>query len=67
MKMGVKDTVVRSRVDGAEVKAHVILCPECGSDSFHFFVLEGGHDHMQCTKCDETYCDGSCATEGREN
>lgn len=59
-----QETVVISRVDGGTVRAEVIICPKCKSDTFHVYVLEGGHNHLQCTECDESYCDGKCGTPG---
>ena len=47
--------------DGFRAEADVIVCPNCGGDSFYIFLISSKHNHLQCTKCDESFCDGSCA------
>jgi hypothetical protein len=54
-------TVVARDGSGAETPANVVICEECDYAAFYLFILEGGHQHIQCAACDTTFCDGSCA------
>lgn len=57
--MDTVETVVRSLVDGEEIKAHVCACSDCGCRAFHVFQIDGhDHWHMQCYRCGVSYCCG---------
>jgi len=52
---------------GNVLPAQLLLCDQCGNDSFNLFVVEQvtgfhitHHNHMQCAECGHTFCDGSC-------
>jgi hypothetical protein len=56
---------VISLIDGREVPAVLICCPDCESSRlyptpFVLFQVEPGHLHLQCTECFKTFCDGKC-------
>jgi len=55
------DTTVTDN-SGHVVPAKVILCPTCGGDQFHLFVIGTGHNHLQCANpaCNESFCQGGC-------
>jgi transposase-like protein len=59
MKMETRDTVVTDQA-GMAVLAKVVACPKCGNDAFNIFIVGEKHQHLQCTKCQESFCDGSC-------
>ena len=44
--------------------AQLIVCPDCGGDSFHIMDIHD-HNHLQCTKCDSAFCawGGMCAVQ----
>lgn len=46
--------------DGSRHLARVYVCKDCGNDKFHIFVVGGVHQHVQCTQCNTSYCDGTC-------
>lgn len=46
---------------GQSVRAKLLECEECGRREFYIYVLEGGHEHLQCVGCGVSYCSGSCA------
>jgi len=60
------DVTITSAVDGSSKPARLMVCMDCSCDHFHIFVLEGGHQHLQCMRCAVSYCDGSCGTPQRE-
>jgi hypothetical protein len=41
--------------------AELIICDKCGCETFVIFVLRGSHQHIQCSACHNTYCNGQCA------
>lgn len=57
------DVVVRSpNSPGDILHGQAIACPDCGNATFKLFYTgtDLNHLHMQCTKCDTTYCDQTC-------
>jgi len=52
-----KEIKVVSRADHSEVKAKLAVCPECKSETWLVYFVNG-HPHLQCSQCDETYCQG---------
>jgi hypothetical protein len=57
--MNVKQVTVTD-FTGKEVPAELIICPECGGEAFHLYVIADKHNHMQCTSCDRCFCQGGC-------
>jgi len=52
---------VISGIDGHKLPAMLITCGHCGNDAwFIYSVGEHEHQHLQCTRCNMTFCDGSC-------
>lgn len=49
---------VISRVNGLKVMGQLCICP-CDCDTFIIYMI-GTHQHIQCTACDASYCDGKC-------
>ena len=47
---------------GIVVEADVIICPTCGNDTFHIYLVKGRHQHLQCVSCADSFCDGSCGS-----
>jgi hypothetical protein len=49
---------------GIMVTALLMICDNCGGESFHIFVVPTpetkGHNHLQCTGCGESFCQGGC-------
>lgn len=52
---------------GKEIPAELILCPECGGDTFKLFVVLSTkidwdkphhHNHLQCENCSRSFCQG---------
>lgn len=38
-------------------EANLAICSECRSETFYIFQLVSEtHTHLQCTKCDTSYC-----------
>jgi hypothetical protein len=58
------DITVTARADGEKVAARLVCCSECLAtpDLPTFFIVYtiAGHQHLQCSECGTTYCDGSC-------
>lgn len=54
---------VKSRVDGHSTKARLCTCP-CGNPEWLIYLIDG-HQHLQCLRCGETFCDGSCSADPR--
>jgi hypothetical protein len=46
--------------DGKSAPAVLMGCT-CGGEKFFSYIVQGGHQHLQCTSCGESYCDGACA------
>jgi len=46
---------------GAKVSADLVICPECQNDGFHLFVIGTNHNHLQCSACGKSFCQGGCA------
>ena len=46
--------------DGGRHLARVYVCANCGHNAFQIFLINGRHQHVQCTECGVSYCDGSC-------
>jgi tRNA(Ile2) C34 agmatinyltransferase TiaS len=44
---------------GHVVAAHKAVCPDCKGDKFMILVFNG-HNHLQCTKCNTSFCQGGC-------
>jgi uncharacterized paraquat-inducible protein A len=51
------------RGDGPAKPAELVLCSDCGGDAFQILVIDG-HQHVQCTSCGTSYCDGKCDAPG---
>ena len=54
-------------MDGSErrEKALLVLCAHCCpeiSSTFLLFYVKG-HLHLQCARCDTTFCQGTCDTK----
>jgi hypothetical protein len=45
---------------GNEREALMLTCPLCGYSSFHAFVVGASHNHLQCTHCTASFCQGGC-------
>lgn len=59
MPMKEKEVTIRSRVNGEQTRARLLLCPDCEGESFFCFFPEGiEHSHFQCCNCGTTFCDG---------
>jgi len=58
-QMNTKDVSVTD-IGGRTVPALLIVCPKCSNSTFQIFAI-GKHQHLQCTQCDESFCDGSCS------
>ena len=61
--MKTKDVKVISMVDGKELPAKLLVCQECNNETFRIFVVNGRHNHMQCEKCEVSYCNQKCGEE----
>lgn len=46
-------------LNGRDVLAELVVCPNCSHKEFVIFMV-GKHQHVQCTSCLETFCDGTC-------
>lgn len=46
-------------IDGNVVNAQKAVCPQCNCDRFMILVING-HNHLQCTSCEESFCQGGC-------
>ena len=46
---------------GGHTNAHKAVCPKCSFDAFMILIING-HNHLQCTQCMESYCQGGCET-----
>lgn len=46
--------------DGGRHLARVYVCAGCDSEHFHIFLIDGRHQHIQCSACGVSYCDGTC-------
>lgn len=49
--------------DGNQLPAMAIVCAECGNDAFCIFIVKrptSDHQHLQCTECGVSFCDGTC-------
>lgn len=53
-----KDIVIHDQ-DGTPAPAKLQLC-ECGNETWHVYLLNATHLHLQCTACGTSYCDGRC-------
>lgn len=53
------DTLVTDK-DGSQVPAKLIVCPQCNESKFFIYVIGEKHQHLQCTWCEATFCDGKC-------
>lgn len=62
--MKVVDCVVESAVDGTKVPAQRIVCEYDDNDEWILLVI-AGHNHIQCTWCNRSYCQnaGICNLE----
>jgi hypothetical protein len=49
--------------DGNTTRATLIVCPECGGLHFAIFVVGAAHQHLQCSECGTSFCDGACGNE----
>ena len=58
--MKYRDITIQSRIGGEVVKAKLFECDQCGASEFLIYDV-GGHPHLQCVKCDTTFCQGDCA------
>ena len=59
--MKTRTITVTSRIDGAGARAELVCCPKCDSEKFVIYTISGhDHPHLQCCKCQETYCQGKC-------
>lgn len=52
--------------DGKKHSADIVVC-KCGNETFHLFVIAEKHQHVQCTSCGVSFCDGSCANDLHAN
>lgn len=57
---------------GDVVPAKRITCKQCGGSLFTIFFVEiahaegmAPHQHLECFGCGTSYCDGTCAVQGR--
>ena len=41
--------------DGNKKPALLVVCPDCGSEAFVIFVIDG-HNHLQCFDCEHSFC-----------
>jgi hypothetical protein len=51
--------IIATAADGRPIPAVLMGC-KCGGERFHYYIITGGHTHLQCTACGEAYCDGAC-------
>jgi hypothetical protein len=58
---------VTSGVDGSKAPVNVVRCKKCLNIEFViFFLVEGEHSvhqHLQCTRCETSYCSGEDMNE----
>ena len=47
---------------GNSVLAFKATCPDCGNDQFMILIING-HNHLQCTDCNVSFCQGGCEKE----
>ena len=68
-KLATKETTVTSLNDQSQTAATLMICGECGCQTFFLYMVGAArqHQHVQCTQCGESYCDGKCAVAGKEN
>lgn len=39
--------------------AQMVACEQCHQSTFRILVING-HNHLECTTCGESYCQGGC-------
>lgn len=65
--MNLKPTEVTDP-EGNPVEAYIATCPEnvCNNDTFRIFVIHG-QNHLMCTKCNTSFCQGGNCSENSCN
>lgn len=58
-------TVTAQDGTGDAADADILLCGKCDSDGpfyVYLVLVHGGkHQHLQCSVCQQSYCDGGCS------
>ncbi len=57
--MKYRDIMIQSRIGGEVQAAKLFECDNCGSAEFLIYDVRG-HPHLQCVRCDTTFCQGDC-------
>jgi hypothetical protein len=57
--METKDVKVTDKF-GEEIPAELIICPECRGEEFNIYTIGANHNHLQCTACGRSFCQGGC-------
>lgn len=45
--------------DQKVIPAQMVVCEQCSQSTFRIFVING-HNHLECTTCGTSYCQGDC-------
>lgn len=58
----IQRTIRVDDANGQTVAATLFICP-CGNETWLTYAIPGlgvPHQHLQCTNCGASYCDGTC-------
>jgi hypothetical protein len=64
--MKMRQVEVKSGLDNTMVTAQLMVCGNCGYEAFAVLFIHN-HVHLQCARCDMSYCQGNCSSPEKIN